>query len=58
MLYFIKHNPRAGVKILMFIMKSLLDKLRDTNVMFILERQSDIQLEDIDPLIQEIMSDI
>lgn len=54
-LYFIKKRPKGGIKVLMLIINSLLNKLRKANLEIVLEKGSDINLENIDPLIREIM---
>ena len=58
-LSFIKNNPRSGIKFLMLIINSLLKKLRTSNMEMLLEKQTDdVGLEEIDPLIREIIGDI
>ncbi|MFW6332954.1 MAG: cyclic nucleotide-binding domain-containing protein [Thermodesulfobacteriota bacterium] len=54
-LYFIKQRPKGGIKLLMLIINSLLNKLRKANLEIVLEKGSDINLDNIDPLIREIM---
>ena len=55
---FIKKNPRAGNKILMMIILSLLKKLKKANQELAFEKQSDIDFNYADALIQDFMSDI
>jgi CRP-like cAMP-binding protein len=54
-LFFIKKHSRGGIKILMLIIDSLLNKLRSANMEIVLEKQSYINLDNIDPLIRDIM---
>jgi CRP-like cAMP-binding protein len=58
MLSFIKHHSQGGIKVLMIILKGLLKKLRNTNIDFIVEKKSDVQSDDIDPMIQDIMNNL
>jgi len=58
MLYFIRKYPEGGIKILMLIINSLLNKLRSSNMEIALEKQSDIKLEDIEPIIRNIMMEM
>ncbi len=57
LLHFIKGRPADGIKFLMIIIYSLLKKLRDANQELAFERKSDIVQDDIDAMVQEIMSD-
>jgi CRP-like cAMP-binding protein len=50
--YFRRH-PHAGNKILMLIIYSLLDKLRTANIELANEKQSVINLDDIDQYVQD-----
>ncbi len=50
--YFRRH-PHAGNKILMLIVYSLLDKLRTANIELANEKQTVINLDDIDQYVQE-----
>jgi len=54
---FIRGNPQAGNKILMLIIFSLLSKLREANQELAFEKQSVIELDDIDSLIRDFMKD-
>jgi len=58
MLSFIKNYPKAGIKILMYVISGLLTKLKDANLEIVIEKQSNVELDDIDPMIQEIIRDI
>lgn len=55
MMAFIKDNPQAGNKILMLIVHSLLHKLREANQELAFEKQSVIDLDDLDSLVQDFM---
>jgi hypothetical protein len=57
MLSFIKDNPQAGNKILMLLICSLLRKLREANQELAFEKQSVIDWEDIDSLVQDFMKE-
>jgi CRP-like cAMP-binding protein len=57
MMSFIKDNPQAGNKILMLIVHSLLHKLREANQELAFEKQSVIDLDDLDSLVQDFMSE-
>ncbi len=52
---FIKNQPAAGIKMLMIIIYSLLQKLREANQEIAFERKTHIDQEDVDSLIDEIM---
>ncbi len=53
-----KDKPRTGVKLLMLIINSLLHKLRNTNIGVVFQCESDdVLLDDIDPLIKELIDD-
>jgi len=54
---FIRDNPQAGNKILMLIIFSLLNKLREANQELAFEKQSVIELDDIDSLVKDFMKD-
>ena len=54
---FIRENPQAGNKILMLIISSLLSKLREANQELAFEKQSVIELDDIDSLVKDFMED-
>ena len=55
MMSFIKENPLAGNKILMLIIYSLLNKLREVNQELAFEKQSVIDIDDIDSLVHDFM---
>ena len=57
MLSFIKDHPQAGNKILMLLIFSLLNKLREANQELAFEKQSVIDWEDIDSLVQDFMKE-
>lgn len=52
---FIKSHPGAGVKILMLIIHSLLNKLREANQELAFERKSFIKQDQVDELLKQIM---
>ena len=54
---FVRDNPQAGNKIFMLIIFSLLSKLREANQELAFEKQSVIELDDIDSLIKDFMED-
>ena len=56
MMSFIKENPLAGNKILMLIIYSLLNKLREVNQELAIEKQSVIDIDDIDSLVHDFMA--
>ena len=58
LLSYIKKYPSAGIKILMLIIYSLLNKLRDSNQEIAFERKADIDQEDIDSMVDSIMTEI
>lgn len=53
---FIKENPVAGNKVLLAVIYSLLRKLRLTNEELAFERKSDIGQDDVDALVQSLIS--
>jgi CRP-like cAMP-binding protein len=55
---YIKEHPRAGNKILMTIILSLLKKLKKANQELAFEKQSDIDFNYADSLIRDFMNDI
>ena len=57
LMIFIRENPPAGNKILMLIIFSLLSKLREANQELAFEKQSVIELDDIDSLVKDFMED-
>jgi len=57
LLTFIKNCPNAGIKILMLVINGLLRKLREANFEIAFEKQSYAELEDIDPMIKNIIDD-
>ena len=54
---FIKENPQSGNKILMLIIYGLLNKLKDSNMECAFEKQSVVDPDDIDTLIQDFMTE-
>ena len=58
LLQFIKDNPRSGNKVLMMIILSLLKKLKQTNQELAYEKQSEIDFNYADTLIQDFLNDI
>ncbi len=57
LLTFIKQFPNAGIKILMLVVSGLLRKLREANFEIAFEKQSYSELDDIDPMIKNIIDD-
>ncbi len=57
LIFFFKTHPHAGNKLLMLIVLNLLNKLRHANEDLVLEKQSDIDLEYVDNLIQDFISE-
>lgn len=55
---FIKANPGAGNKILMVIILSLLSKLKNANQEIAFEKQSEIDFDYVDSLLDDFMKDI
>jgi CRP-like cAMP-binding protein len=55
---YVRHNPVAGNKILMIIIYGLLKKLKDANQELAFEKQSDMDFDGVDSLIQDFMRDI
>ncbi len=58
LLQFIKDYPRSGNKVLMMIILSLLKKLKQTNQELAYEKQSEIDFNYADTLIQDFLNDI
>lgn len=58
MMAFFRENPQAANKILMLIVLGLLKKLKNANMDLAIERQSDIDFEYADSLIQDFMEEI
>jgi CRP-like cAMP-binding protein len=56
MMSFVQAHALAGSKILMFIVLSLLGKLRDANQELAFEKQSVIDVNDIDALVHDFMT--
>ena len=54
MMEFIRDYPRAGNKILMLIIYSLLRKLRAANQELAFERRADIHQDDVDALVAQL----
>ena len=57
LIYFFKTFPHAGNKLLMLIILNLLNKLRHANEDLVLEKQSDVDMEYVDSMIQEFISE-
>jgi CRP/FNR family cyclic AMP-dependent transcriptional regulator len=57
LIYFFKTFPHAGNKLLMLIILNLLNKLRHANEDLVLEKQSDVDMDYVDTLIQEFISE-
>ena len=57
MMSFFKENPRAGNKILMLIILSLLKKLKNANEELAIERQSDIDFDYVDSLVKDFIKE-
>ena len=53
---FIKTFPSSGIKILMVIIYSLLNKLKEVNHELAFEREVDLEQKDIDDIINEFMT--
>lgn len=51
---YIKEHPRAGIKILMLIVYSLLKKLRESNQELAYERKTDYNQEEVDAMIKDL----
>ena len=58
MMAFIKTNPTGGNKILMVIILSLLSKLKNANQEIAFEKQSEIDFDYVDSLLDDFMKDI
>ena len=56
MMSFLQNFPQAGNKILMLIILSLLTKLREANQELAFEKQSVIDVDDIDSLVHDFMT--
>jgi CRP-like cAMP-binding protein len=54
---FFKEQPQAGIKILMLIILSLLKKLRIANEELAFEKQSEIDFDYVDSLIQDFINE-
>jgi CRP-like cAMP-binding protein len=57
-LSFFKRHPTAGIKILMYMTNGLLTKLKQANLEIVMQREPEVGLDDIDPLIQNIMDNL
>jgi CRP-like cAMP-binding protein len=57
LIYFFKTHPRAGNKLLMLIVLSLLEKLRHANQDLVLEKQPQVDFSSAADLIQEFIQD-
>ena len=56
MVSFIKNNPVGGNKFLLVIIHSLLRKLREANQELAYERQSDVEQDDIDAIVNDYLN--
>lgn len=54
---FIQKCPKGGIKLLMCIISSLINKLKKANMEIAIEKQSEMNLDKIDPLIREIIEE-
>lgn len=57
LVFFFKTHPHAGNKLLMLIILNLLNKLGHANEDLVLEKQSDIDLDYVDHLIQDFITE-
>jgi len=57
MITFIRKEPHAGNKILMLIVYSLLNKLRSVNRELAFEKQAEVNMEYMDSIIQDFMTE-
>jgi len=57
LLWFFRGNPQAGNKILTLIILSLLRKMKNTNEDLVLEKQSEIDFDYVDNLIQAFVTE-
>lgn len=57
LLSYFRSNPQAGNKILTLIILSLLRKLKNTNEDLVLEKQSEIDFDYVDNMVQEFISE-
>ncbi len=57
LVYFFRVHPHAGNKLLMLIVLNLLNKLKHANEDLVLEKQSELDLDDVDTLIQDFISE-
>lgn len=57
LIYFFKTFPHAGNKLLMLIILNLLNKLRHANEDLVLEKQTDVDMDYVDSLIQEFITE-
>lgn len=57
LLYFFKSYPHAGNKLLMMMILNLLNKLKHANEDLVLEKQSDVDLDYVDTLIQDFIAE-
>ncbi len=57
LIFYFKTYPHAGNKLLMLIVLNLLNKLKHANEDLVLEKQSDLDFNYVDTLIQEFISE-
>jgi len=57
LIFYFKTYPNAGNKLLMLIVLNLLNKLKHANEDLVLEKQSDLDFNYVDTLIQEFISE-
>ena len=57
LIFYFKTYPHAGNKLLMLMILNLLNKLRHANEDLVLEKQSDLDFNYVDTLIQEFISE-
>ena len=55
---FIRAYPQAGSRILMFVVLSLIQKLRETNQELVLERTSEVNFDYVDSMVEDFMKEI
>ena len=57
LIYFFKTYPHAGNKLLMLVILNLLNKLKHANEDLVMEKQTDVDMDYVDSLIQEFISE-
>lgn len=58
MMVFLRQNPRAGNKILMLIILSLLKKLKNANEELAFEKQPEIDFDYVDALVKDFIKEV